>query len=446
MDYELMKSFVCKHTFGTWRKQKAWQSPLFIKRAEGSIFYDDNENSYIDFSSQLMCSNLGHNNRNIIDAIKKQADELAYIAPSFLTNATYRSVEAIVNILPKELNKLFFSPSGTEANEAAVNIIRQYKRPKYKIVSRYRSFHGATAGSISLTGDPRRWFVEPYNLIEGVIFAPDCYCYRCPFGLKYPNCDVSCAKYVDYMIKEEGNVAAIIVEPVVGTNGIIVPVKEYLPILRKIADDNDVLLVFDEVMSGWFRCGTLFAYQNWDVSPDIITTAKGCTSAYTPVGITITNEKIKEFFNDNYFAHGHTYASHPLGLSAIPAAINEYKKLLNSGSLSITSKYLKDALHYLKENHSSIGDVRGLGHFFAVEIVKNRDSKEPFNTKADKANGVPLMTETIAGHALKKGLYINTWYNHFIIAPPLIITKEEIDKAINIFDEVLKIADSKATE
>ncbi|MDY6821650.1 MAG: aspartate aminotransferase family protein [Deferribacterota bacterium] len=446
MDYEAMKSFVCKHTFGTWRKQKVWQSPLFVKRAEGSTFYDEKNNSYIDFSSQLMCSNLGHNNRDIIDAIKRQADELAYIAPSFLTDATYKAVKALVSVLPKDLNNLFFSPSGTEANEAAVAIIRQYKRPKYKIISRYRSYHGATASSISLTGDPRRWFIEPYNLIEGVIFAPDCYCYRCPFELEYPNCGIMCAKYVDYMIKEEGNVAAIIVEPVVGTNGIIVPVKEYLPLLRKIADENDALLVFDEVMSGWFRCGRLFAYQNWDVSPDMITTAKGCTSAYTPVGITITSEKIKEFFNDNYFAHGHTYASHPLGLSAIPAAINEYKKLIDGDKLSITSKYLMDALNYLKENHPSIGEVRGLGHFFAVEIVKNRESREPFNTKSDKAKGVPLMTDTIAGHALKKGLYINTWYNHFVVAPPLIITKEEIDKAINIFDEVLKIADRSTSE
>ena len=436
-----MRSFVCKHTFGTWRKQKAWQSPLFVKKANGSTFYDEKDNSYIDFSSQLMCSNLGHNNKHIIDAIKKQADELAYIAPSYITDVTFKAVSALVDILPPNLNNLFFSPSGTESNEAAVLMVRQFKRPAYKIISRYRSYHGATAGSISLTGDPRRWFVEPYNTIEGVVFAPDCYCYRCPFNLDYPSCGVACAKYVEYMIKEEGNVAAIIVEPVVGTNGIIVPVKEYLPTLRRIADENNVLLVFDEVMSGWFRCGKLFAFQNWNATPDIITTAKGCTAAYTPVGITITNEKIKNFFTDNYFAHGHTYANHPLGLSAIPAAIDEYKRLLDSGTIARTAQYLEKALLHLKDIHPSIGDVRGLGHFWAVEIVKNRSTKEPFNTKVDKAKGAPLMTDKVAVEAFKKGLYINTWYNHFIVAPPLIITEEEIDKAINIFDEALKIAD-----
>ena len=445
MDYDSMKSFICKHTFGTWRKQKSWQSPLFVKKANGSIFYDEKNNAYIDFSSQLMCSNLGHNNKHIIEAIKKQADELAYIAPSYITDVTFKAVSALVDILPSNLNNLFFSPSGTESNEGAILMIRQYKRPAYKIISRYRSYHGATAGSISLTGDPRRWFVEPYNTMEGVVFAPDCYCYRCPFSLTYPSCDVACAKYVEYMIKEEGNVAAIIVEPVVGTNGIIVPVKEYLPRLRRIADENNVLLVFDEVMSGWFRCGKLFAFQNWDVTPDIITTAKGCTAAYTPLGITITNEKIKDFFTDNYFAHGHTYANHPLGLSAIPAAINEYKRLFESGDIARTAQYLEKALLHLKDTHTSIGDVRGLGHFWAVEIVKNRDTKEPFNTKTDKAKGAPLMTDKVGSVAFKNGLYINTWYNHFIVAPPLVITEKEIDKAINIFDEALNIADAETT-
>lgn len=203
------------------------------------------------------------------------------------------AVEALRSVLPKNLEKLFLSTSGTEANEAAFKLIRQYKAPSYKILSRYRSYHGATPASLTFTGDPRRFLAERARCtIDGVRFAPDAYCYRCPFGLKYSDCDIQCARYVDYMIKEEGNVAGIIVEPIVGTNGRIVPPPEYFPILRQICDQNDILLTVDEVMTGWFRTGKAFAIEHWNVTPDILTTAKGCTAAYTPVGVTATTREI----------------------------------------------------------------------------------------------------------------------------------------------------------
>jgi taurine--2-oxoglutarate transaminase len=315
---------------------------------------------------------------------------------------------------------------------------------KYKIISRYRSYHGSTAGSIALTGDPRRWFAEPSNIGPGVIFAPDAYCYRCPFNLTHPTCGIQCAEYVEYMIHEEGNVAAIFVEPVVGTNGVIVPPAEYLPRLRAIADDNEVLLVADEVMTGWYRTGKRFAVDHWNVTPDILTLAKGCTGAYTPVGVTATTREIHDRFERCFFSHGHTYAMHPLALSAIPAALGEYERIMATGQPQRASKHLQDGLLALKDGHPSIGDVRGLGHFWAIELVKDRHTREPFNTKADKAALKPLVISTLAREMLKRGLYVAAWYNHFIVAPPLIIREDEIDLGLEIMDDVLTMAD-KAT-
>jgi len=248
------------------------------------------------------------------------------------------------------------------------------------------------------------------------------------------------------MIKEEGNVAAVIVEPVVGTNGKIVPPPEYYPRLRKICDENGVLLIADEVMSGWYRTGPAWALDNWGVKPDILTTAKGCTGAYIPAGITATTGEIADFFEEEVMCHGHTYSMHPLVLSAIPAAVKEYKKLIATELPQKVSKHIEKRLHELMHQHECIGDVRGIGHFWAVEIVKNRKTREPFNTKADKFAGEPTMTDKLAAEALKRGLYIHNWYDHFTVAPPLIITEEQADEGMEIFDEVLKIADKEVEE
>ena len=435
------------HTYGTWNRQSAWTTPLLITDAEGVYFYDDKGKSYIDFSSQLMCSNLGHKNKAVIEAITKQAEKLAYVAPGFANEAAIEAVEALRAVMPKNLNKFFFSTSGTEANEAALKMVRQSKAPAYKVISRYHSYHGATAAGAAFTGDPRRWFAEQARcVVDGVCFAPDSYCYRCPFDLAYPDCKVQCARYLDYMIKEEGNVAAMIVEPVVGTNGRIVPPPEYFPILRKICDENDVLLIADEVMSGWFRTGKTFAMENWDVEPDLLTTAKGATAAYTPVGITVSSDKVAEYFEKELFCHGHTYAYHPLAASAIPAAIAEYDKLFKSGLPQKASQHLEKKLYELGDKHICVGDVRGIGHFWALEIVKNRKTKEPFDYKADKLSGKALMTAQIAGDAMQQGVYMAAWYDTLVIAPPLIITEEQIDAAIEIIDKSLKIGDEQAVE
>lgn len=436
-----------EHTYGTWNRQKAWKTPLLITDAEGVYFYDDKGKSYLDFSSQLMCSNLGHKNKAVIEAIIKQAEKLPYIAPGFANEAAMAAVDALRSVLPKSLSRFFFSNSGTEANEAAMKMVRQSKAPAFKVISRYHSFHGATPSGAAFTGDPRRWFAEQARfVVPGVRFAPDSYCYRCPFGLSYPDCKIQCARYLDYMIKEEGNVAAMIVEPVVGTNGRLVPPPEYYPIVRQICDENDVLLIADEVMSGWFRTGKVLALEHWDVTPDILTTAKGASAAYTPVGITVSSEKVAQYFEEELFCHGHTYAYHPLTASAIPAAIAEYKKLFKSGLPQKASKHLQKKLYELGDKHICIGDVRGIGHFWALEIVKNRKTKEPFDNKADKFSGKSLMTAQIAGDAMKQGLYMAPWYDTLVIAPPLIITEGQIDEAVDILDRSLKIGDQQAVE
>jgi taurine--2-oxoglutarate transaminase len=241
-------------------------------------------------------------------------------------------------------------------------------------------------------------------------------------------------------------VAAMIVEPVVGTNGRIVPPPEYYPILRQICDENDVLLIADEVMSGWFRTGKILAIEHWDVTPDILTTAKGASAAYTPVGITVSSEKVAQYFEEELFCHGHTYAYHPLTASAIPAAIAEYKKLFKTGLPQKASRHLQKKLYELGDKHICIGDVRGIGHFWALEIVKNRKTKEPFDCKADKFSGKSLMTAQIAGDAMRQGLYMAAWYDTLVIAPPLIITEDQIDEAVDILDRSLKIGDQQAVE
>ena len=434
---------IADHIYGTWRSQNKWEKPTFVDRAEGVYFYDEKGKPYLDFSSQLMCSNLGHGNQAIIEAIRHQASKMPYIAPGFASDVKARAVEALTEVTPEGLDKFFFSTSGTEANEAAVKMLRQYKSPNYKIISRHRSYHGSTAASISLTGDPRRWYAErAMDTIPGIVFGPDNYCYRCPFNLEYPDCGILCVEYIDHMIKQEGNVAAVLVEPVVGTNGKLVPVAEYLPRLREICNENDVFLVTDEVMSGWFRTGEWFAVENWNICPDILTTAKGATGAYTPLGITATTKEVADFFEQETMCHGHTYSMHPLALAAIPPAVKEYKKLMKSGRPQEVSKHIEKKLNELRKNHPSVGEVRGIGHFWAIDLVKKRNSREPFNKKSDKFKK-PLMTDKISAEALKKGLYIHNWYDNLTVSPPLIITKEEADEGFRILDEVLEIADKK---
>jgi taurine--2-oxoglutarate transaminase len=385
---------------------------------------------------------LGHKNRAVVDAIARQANQLAYAGPGFATTIRAELSQLLLEVLPKGLEKFFFTTSGTEANEAAFKIARMVTG-KTKIISRYRSYHGSTMGSIAATGDPRRWAMEPASKVPGVIFAPEVNCYKCPLGHTYPGCAIACAEYIQHMIENESDVAAVIVEPVVGTNGVLVPPKEYMPRLRQICDRNGVLLIADEVMSGWCRTGKWFAVDNWNVVPDILTTAKGITNAAIPLGLCATSAKVASFFDDHFFSHGHTYEAHPLTLAPAIASINEMKRLNLADRAVEMGAYLGEKLNALKPKHPSIGEVRGIGLFWGVELVKNQKGKTPFNTMRDKVDGKPLLVDRVAAQMMAKGVYLQSWISHFVFAPPLIITKQEIDMGVAAFDEALVLADQE---
>ncbi len=425
--------------YGTWRFQKGW-NPMHIVDAEGCYITDGNGKKYLDFSSQLMCSNLGHKNQAVIDSIAKQAQELAYAMPGYATTTRAELSQLLLEVLPKGLNKFFFTTSGTDANEAAFKIARMYTG-KTKIISRYRSYHGSTSSSIAATGDPRRWPVEPRGKAQGIIFGPEAHCYKCPLKHTFPECGIACADYLEHMIRNESDVAAVLVEPVVGTNGVIVPPAGYMQKLRKICDEHGVLLIADEVMAGWGRCGEWFAMDMWGVRPDILTTAKGITSAYVPLGLCATTQAIGDFFQDHYFAHGHTYEAHPMTLAPAVATIKEMKRLKLVERAKELAPFVEEKLRALMVKHPSVGDVRGAGLFWAVDLVKNRTTKEAFNTYADKISGKALLVDQIAAKMLAEGVTIQAWVSHFVIAPPLIVTREEITRGIDLLDKYLSMAD-----
>ena len=436
-----VKDVTSKYTYGTWRKQKGW-NPLHVVDAEDCHFTDADGKRYLDFSAQLMCVMLGHKNQAVVQAIADQAKKLAFIGPGYATDVRAELSKLLIEVLPKGLDKFFFTTSGTEANEAAFKIARM-ATGKTKIISRYRSYHGSTMGAIAATGDPRRWAMEPAGKIPGVIFAPEVNCYKCPIGHTYPGCGIACAEYVEHMIANESDVAAVIIEPVVGTNGVLIPPKEYMPRLRAICDANGVLLIADEVMTGWCRTGKWFAMDHWGVVPDILTTAKGITNAAIPLGLCATNSKIASYFDDHFFSHGHTYEAHPLTLAPAIAAINEMKRLNLAQRATEVGAYLGEKLNALKPKHASIGEVRGIGMFWAVELVKNQKTKAPFNTGLDKVSGKSLLVDRVASKAMANGVFIQAWMSHFVIAPPLIISKADIDHGVSVLDEALSLADAE---
>ena len=426
--------------YGTWRFQRSW-NPLHVVDAEGCYFIDAAGKRYLDFSSQLMCVNLGHKNPAVIRSIEEQARALPYIAPSYASDARAKLSNLLLEVLPKGLEKFFFTTSGTDANEAAFKIARMYTG-KTKIIARYRSYHGSTTASIAATGDPRRWAMEPAGKAQGFIFAPEVNCYDCPIKHTYPSCNVACADYIEHMITNESDVAAVILEPVTGTNGVLIPPAEYFPKLRRICDAHGVLMIADEVMTGWGRTGKWFAVDNWNVQPDILVTAKGITSAYVPLGLCATTTKIAAHFDDHYFAHGHTYEAHPMTLAPAVATIHEMQRLGLVDRANRIGAYIGEKLKALPARHPSIGDVRGIGAFWAVELVKDKQTKQPFNSMLDKVEGRPLVVDQVAAEALKRGVALQAWVSHFVIAPPLIIKESEVDEGVAALDAALSIADA----
>ena len=426
-----------RHVFGTWSFQTE-VSPTEVAGAEGVRFTDARGNEYLDLSGQLMCSNLGHSADAVAEAMAEQAREGAYFAPGFTTEARARLGEKLAEVTPGDLQKTFFSTSGTEAIEAAIKIARMYT-DKHKIVSRYRSYHGATYGSISVTGDPRRLVAEPG--IPGTIKAPDPYAYGSTLD------PMESLEYIDEMLMLEGDtVAAVLVEPIVGSNGILVPPDEYLPRLKEIAHEHDALLICDEVMSGFGRTGEWFGCDVFDVTPDIMTMAKGLSGAYAPLGATIVTGEIADHFEENMFCHGHTYAGHPVACAAGLAAIETYEREDLIEHAADVGAYLGDRLEELAESHPSVGDTRGVGLFRGIELTKRSDERVPFGRRRDKISMGSTVVDDVTNTALEHGTYVANMINTLIIAPPLPITEDDIDEAIEALDVALDVSDAAMDE
>ncbi|ADE01870.1 aminotransferase family protein [Haloferax volcanii] len=422
-----------EHVFGTWSFQKD-VSPTQVVDADGAQFTTADGGQYVDFSSQLMCSNLGHSADAVIDAVEEQMRKAAYVSPGYTTDARAKLGKKLAEVTPGDLSKTFFSTSGTEAVEAAIKIARFYTG-KQKVVSRYRSYHGATYGSISVTGDPRRLPAEPG--IPGTIKAPDPYAYGSTLD------PMESVEYIDEMLELEGDtVAAILVEPIVGSNGILVPPDEYLPRLKEIAHDHGALLICDEVMSGFGRTGEWFGCDVFDVEPDIMTMAKGLTGAYQPLGATIVTSEIAEHFEENMFCHGHTYSGHPAAVAAGLATIETYQKENLIDRANEMGGYVGERIEELAADHPSVGETRGVGLFRGIELSRRADERVPFGTRSDKISSGSTVVDEVAATAKENGAYVANMINTLIIAPPLTITKDEVDTAIDALNAGLAVSDA----
>ena len=437
--------FLKTTNYAGFRLESTWK-PIVMVRGDGVFLEDEQGKKYIDLSAQPAAVNLGHNNRHIINAIKEQADKLAYVGVGFGTDTRVQFSRKLKEVLPDNLVKYNFSNSGSEANEAAVKMVRAYhaRDGKTKIISRYNSFHGWTGATSQLTGNPRRFPTETTGAYPGIVHVPDPYCYRCPFGLEYPSCGVACAEIIDYTIKNEANVGAVILEPVTGASGVVVPPKEYLPRVREITEENDAFLIADEILCGWGRTGEWFAVDNWGVKPDIMTTAKGITGGQFPLSLTATNKVLADYFDENWLPVSGTFSAHPLGMAAGIAAIEEYQRRDLVPKAKEMGVYLSKRLNEVKEKHRSVGDVRGLGMLWALELVKNKKTKAPFNTPDDYLSGRTLMVQKVASKMMSMGVFVYSGVvSTLIVSPPLVISKEQIDTAIDVMDEALKVSDQE---
>jgi taurine---2-oxoglutarate transaminase len=427
-----------KYLIHSWSVQSALK-PLPVAGAEGRYFWDYSGKRYLDFASQLVNVSIGHQHPKLVAAIKEQADRLCTIGPPMANDKRSELARLVAEVMPGDLNRTFFTNGGAEANENAVKLAR-WVTGRDKVIARYRSYHGATAGAVTLTGDPRRWFAEPG--IPGVVRMFDPYTYRCPAGHPDPCPVCSGGPHLEEILMYEGphTVAAVILETVTGTNGIIVPPDGYLRSIREVCDRHGIMLILDEVMAGWGRTGRWFACDHWDVVPDIITTAKGINSGYVPLGAMTVRDHVYEAIEDRFFAGGLTYSGHPLACAVGVASIEAFREEGVVENAAAMGAYLGDELPKLAERHPSIGEVRGLGLFWGLELVRNRETREPlvpFNAGGEAAEPITRIMKA----CLERGLYPFVHWNVLTVVPPLTITREELDEGLEIFDEVLAIAD-----
>ncbi len=432
------------HVFHSWSAQ-ALIDPLPIAGAEGCYFWDYEGTRYLDFSSQLVNVNIGYQHPKLVAAIQAQAAALCTIQPSFANDARSEAARLIAEIAPGDLNTVFFTNGGAEANENAIRMARLHTG-RNKVFAAYRSYHGATAGAIALTGDPRRWPSEPG--LPGVVRYWGPYAYRSAFhSADEAEESVRALQHLRDLITVEGphTVAAIILETVVGTNGILVPPDGYLAGVRQICDEFGIVMIADEVMAGFGRCGEWLAVDHWGITPDLITFAKGINSGYVPLGGVIISERIAASFQTAVFPGGLTYSGHPLACASAVASIGIFREEgIVTNARTIGSDVLAPGLAEIAERHPSVGEVRGLGVFWALELVRDRRTREPLVPyNASGADAAP-MTE-FATACKQRGLWPFTHFNRTHVVPPCTISADEARAGLQILDEALEVADAYYT-
>ena len=437
MSKEEIKKLDKEHVLHSWSVQGALD-PTVVTKAEGIYFYDADGKKYYDMSSQLVNLNIGYGNQKVADAIAEQAHKLPFIGPGYAVDVKSELARKIIELAPDNMQKVFFTLGGADANENALKIARLYTG-RNKVMSRYRSYHGSTMGAGNLTGEPRRFNCEPG--IPGYVKFFDPYVYR---ELVDFEDDAAATKFYIGKLREqiiyEGpeSIAAIECETITGSNGCIIPPDGYLQGIRDLCDEFGIMMICDEVMMGWCRTGEVFACQNWGIKPDIITFAKGVTCGYSPLGGVIVDKKIADYFDDHKLLCGLTYSGHPLSCAAGVATLDVYKEDHILDNVRAMGKILGEIEEDLKEKHACVGDVRYKGLFSAVELVKDKATKEPLvGYNADKEN---LMGK-ICGMLKTKGFSTYTHENIIIVAPPLIIKEDELRTAMTMLDEVLTEVD-----
>ena len=424
-----------KHTFFSWSVQSALD-PIAIDHAEGVYLYTPEGKRILDFNSQLMSVNIGHGDRRVIDAINEQALKLQYVQPAFATEIRARLGQKMAEILPGDMDKVFFTLGGAEAIENAIKFARHHTG-RYKVLARYRAYHGATFGAMTLTGDPRRWANEPG--LVGVVRYPDTH----RWGEAEPRSAAESLQGLEDVIRYEGahTIAAIFLETIVGTNGILIPPDGYLQGVREICDRNNILMVADEVMAGFGRTGRWFGVDHWDVVPDLMTMAKGLTSSYLPLGAVAMRHGIAEAFETKMYYGGLTYSSHPVSLAAALATINVYEEDDLIGNAQRLGPVMRAHHERLRDKHPSVGAIRNLGLFGIIDLVRTRDPWTPLTPY----NGTSDEMKAIGKFFREEGLYTFCPNNSIHTNPPLTVTEEQLAEGFEIIDRALDIADQAVT-
>ncbi|MEW5821649.1 MAG: aminotransferase class III-fold pyridoxal phosphate-dependent enzyme [Cyanobacteriota bacterium] len=428
-----------KHTIFSWSKQSGL-TPINAEKADGVYVWDRDGKRYLDFSSQLMNVNIGHGNKKVAEAVMQQMSELSYVFPGMATKVRGDLGKKLAEITPGSLNRTFFTLGGAEAIENAVKLARMYTG-RHKILARYRSYHGATVGAISVGGDPRKFPVDNQPM-PNVVHVEDPYCYRCPWSQKLESCNRECIEHIERVIEFENpaSIAAIVNEGVSGSSGCLTYPPDYWKRLRELADKHGFLLIDDEVMSGFCRTGQWFGIDNYKVTPDILVMAKGLTSGYIPLGGIVVREEIAKHFEDKPLLLGLTCSAHAVACAAAIAVLDVYEEQNLAENARNMSKYITDKVEEMKKVHLSIGDFRTTGLLGCIELVKNRETREPMAPWNAKPDQMAVMNQ-VAAKIKELGMFTFVRWNWIFIAPPLIINKEQIDEGLDIISQAISIAD-----